>query len=232
MEKPERSEDLYRALGNEVNPARPILTGDVFESVPVLDLDGTTTIRTVMILDHPCSLRADGVKLTRRLLTAEVRRTTQGSWRQGYYNRMWLPAPFPAADGKTNPCAAFFDSCFHVSPEQLESGNRIACFNPLGINLMLQRRVKHFSRVTVQTYKFQEANLGVYEEADVIEEWCMEREDDGLKLDEASAECTRWLREKTGAQMRQDLLKDSQQRSIVRQQMRSALKELRKQSKP
>ncbi len=53
MEKPERSEDLYRALGNEVNPARPILTGDVFESVPVLDLDGTTTIRTVMILDHP-----------------------------------------------------------------------------------------------------------------------------------------------------------------------------------
>ncbi|MEU8744913.1 hypothetical protein OH540_07630 [Streptomyces sp. BPPL-273] len=61
------------------------------------------------------------------------------------------------------------DASYHASPEQLEAGNRIACHTPLGINLMLRRRVKHFSRVTVNTTDFMEANLGVYEEADMIE---------------------------------------------------------------
>jgi hypothetical protein len=227
MEKPEDTADLYRALGDEVNPARPILTGDVFENVEVINTDGTSTNRTVMILDHPCSLRKDGINLTPRLLTAEVRLTNGGSWRNGNYNRMFLPAPYPGADGRAKPCAAFFDSCYHVSPEQLDAGTRIACLSPVGINLMLQRRVKHFSRVTVQTHLFQEANLGVYEEADLIEDWCMAREDDGIKIGDAVAECVSWLTEDLGGRRRQDLLKDAQQRSTVRKQMRDRLKQLR-----
>ncbi len=230
MEKPREDADLYRALGEDVNPARPLVTGDVFENVTVIDIDGSSSTRTVMILDHPCSLRVDGVNLNPRLLTAEVRRCGSGSWRNGNYNRMFLPAPFPGADGKTNPCAAFFDSCFHVSPEQLQSATRIACLSPLGINLMLQRRVKHFSRVTVPTIDFQRANLGVYEEADLIEEWCMDREDDQVKTDEAVAECMAWLRNGEQGRRPQDLLKDAQQRSSVRQRMREAIKELRLQS--
>ncbi|MFF7259486.1 hypothetical protein ACFZCL_04220 [Streptomyces sp. NPDC008159] len=229
MEKPKDPADLYRALGDEVNPSRPILTGDVFENVEVTNTDASVTRRTVMILDHPCSLRTDGVTLTERLLTAEVRRTEPGSWRQGNYNRMFLPAPFPLADGKANPCAAFFDSCYHVSPDQLASGNRVACLTPLGVNLMLQRRVKHFSRVTVESFKFQEANSGVYEEADVIEDWCFDREDDGLKHSEAVAECVDWLREDVGGRTRQSMLKDPQQVSTVRQQMTQQLRALRRQ---
>ena len=166
MDKPKDPMDLYRALGDDVNPARPTLTGDIFEGVQVTNPDGTSTTRTVMILDHPCSLREDGVNLVARLLTAEVRRTSQGSWRQGNYNRMFLPAPYPGADGKASPCAAFFDASYHVSPEQLGAGNRIACLTPVGINLMLQRRVKHFSRVTVKTMDFMDANLGL-----APEEW-------------------------------------------------------------
>jgi hypothetical protein len=130
MEKPRDSADLYRALGEDVNPARPVLTGDVFKNVTVTETDGSSTTETVMVLDHPCSLREDGVNLAPRLLVAQVRRTQQGSWRSGNYNRMFLPTPFPGADGKANPCAAFFDSCFHVSPGQLEAGTRIAgCVN-------------------------------------------------------------------------------------------------------
>lgn len=231
MDKPSDPADLYRALGDDVNPARPTLTGDVFEDVPVTNPDGTTTIRTAMILDHPCSLREDGINLVDRLLVAEVRRTNQGSWRQGNYNRMFLPAPFPGADGKANPCAAFFDASYHVSPEQLEAGNRIACLTPAGINLMLQRRVKHFSRVTVKTFAFMEANLGVYDEADLIEDWCMLREDDGVKTSEAVAECVAWLQEDLGGRRRQDLLKDAQQRSTVRQQMRDHFRAQRAQNR-
>ncbi|WP_269857966.1 hypothetical protein [Streptomyces sp. RPT161] len=232
MEKPRDPAELYRALGEDVNPARPILTGDVFENVAVIDTDGSSTVETVMVLDHPCSLRGeDGVNLAARLVVAQVRRTQPGSWRTGHYNRMFLPAPFPGADGKANPCAAFFDSCFQVSPSQLEAGTRIACLTPAGINLMLQRRVKHFSRVTVETHKFNEANLGVYEEADLIEDWCLEREDRDVKSEEAFAECIAWLREDLGGRTRQGLLKDSQQRSTVRKQMTDYLRQLRAESR-
>ncbi|XKK60644.1 hypothetical protein HFP71_33525 [Streptomyces sp. ARC32] len=227
MEKPQDSADLYLALGEDVNLARPILTGDVFADVAITDTDGSSATRTVMVLDHPCSLRTDGFTLTPRLLTAEVRPTQQGSWRTGSYNRIFLPPPFPQAESKAAPCAAFFDSCFHVSPDQLRAGTRIACLSTLGVNLMLQRRVKHFSRVTVETAKFQEANLGVYEEADLIEEWCTDREDDGVKVDEAVAECVKWLTDGPAGRRPQDLLKDPQQRSTIRKQMRTAVKDLR-----
>ncbi|MEC4015971.1 hypothetical protein [Streptomyces sp. H27-D2] len=231
MEKPGDPADLYLALGEDIIAARPILTGDVFDGVEITDTDGTSIRRTIMVLDHPCSLRTDGVKLTSRLTAAEVARTQPASWR-GSFNRMLLPAPFPGADGKAHPCAAFFDTCYHLSPEQLEAGTRIACLSHQGINLLLQRRVKHFSRVTVPTFEFQEANQGVYEEADVIEEWCTSREDDGVKLSEATAECVCWLREKPVDRSRQDMLKDAQQRSTVRKQMRNRLKELRIGSTP
>ncbi|MEU2901336.1 hypothetical protein ABZ771_00335 [Streptomyces globisporus] len=227
MDKPNDPAEIYRALSDDVNPARPVLTGDVFAHVPVANTDGTFTERTVMILDHPCSLRQDGVNLVDRLLTAEVHRTEAGSWRNGHYNKMFLPAPYPDADGKANPCAAFFDASYHVSPEQLEAGTRIACLSPVGINLMLQRRVKHFSRVTVKAFEFMDANHGVYEEADLVEDWCMHRERDGVKTLDAVAECTEWLREGEPGRRRQDLLKDAQQRSTIRQQMRGHLKTLR-----
>lgn len=228
LDKPNDPADLYRALGDEVNPARPTLTGDVFEGVRVANTNGSFTEKTVMILDHPCSLREDGVNLAPRLLVAEVRQTTPGSWTKGNYNRMFLPAPYPGADGKGKPCAAFFDASYHVSPDQLDAGVRTACLTHLGVNLMLQRRVKHFSRVTVKAFEFMDANHGVYEEADIIEDWCMHREMDGIKIPDAVAECVEWLQEGVRGSRRQDLLKDSQQRSTVRQQMRTHLKEQRK----
>ncbi|MET8707787.1 hypothetical protein ACFV2A_01405 [Streptomyces californicus] len=230
LEKPNIPAEMYHALGDDVAPARPTLTGDIFENVAVANTDGTFTTRAVMILDHPCSLRPDGLNLAPRLLAAEVQPTPKGSWK-GNYNKMFLPAPFPGVGGEEGHCAAFFDVSFHVAPEQLDAGTRIACLSPLGINLMLQRRVKHFSRVTVKTFDFMEANVGVYEEADLLEDWCMFREDDGIKTLDAVAECISWLREGSPGSRRQDLLKDPQQRSTVRQQMRAHLREQRELSR-
>ncbi|MGW0467708.1 hypothetical protein ACWDX6_20960 [Streptomyces sp. NPDC003027] len=230
MERPTDPADLYYACGDDIVTARPVLTGDVFEGVSISDADGTTRLITAMILDHPCSLRTDGVNLTHRLTVAEVT-TVQGAQWNGSFNRMFLPEPYPRAHGRAQPCAAFFDKCYHVSPTQLEAGTRIACLSHFGINLLLQRRVKHFSRVLVPTFQFQEANVGVYEEADLIEEWCTEREDDEVKPLDATAECVAWLREAgPDGRRRQDLLHDPQQRSTVRKEMRSRLKELRQQA--
>ncbi|MGW7453373.1 hypothetical protein [Streptomyces sp. NPDC054787] len=227
MEKPEAPEDLYRAYGDDVVAARPILTGDVFDAVELIDTDGTKRQEMVMVLDHPCSLRTNGIDLVSRLTVAEVRSRQPGKW-EGSYNRFFLPAPFPGAEGPKQPSAAFFDACYHVSPEQLWAGVRMTCLSDFGLNLLLQRRVHHFSRVVVPTFEFQNANGGVYEEADLIEEWCLEREGDGLKPLEASAECVGWLREEEAGVRRQDLLRDPQKRSNVRRQMRAHLRQLNK----
>ncbi|MER6773117.1 hypothetical protein ABT389_25685 [Streptomyces bacillaris] len=226
LEKPGSPADLYRALGEDVSAARPILTGDVFTSVEARDADGTSQHRTIMILDHPCSLRTDGVNLAPRLTVAEVRTSQGGSWR-GNYGKIFLPSLTTTSEGTAENYAAFFDSCFLISPERLEAGERIACLSHHGINLLLQRRVMHFSRVVVPTFNFQEANQGVYEEADVVEDWCISREDDGVKPSDASLECANWLKEEVNGRRRQDMLKDAQQRSTVRKQMRDALKSLR-----
>ncbi|MER7871463.1 hypothetical protein ABTZ90_31110 [Streptomyces cellulosae] len=227
MEKPVDPEDLYRAWGDDVVSARPILTGDVFDGVQLIDTDGTKRHKTVMVLDHPCSLRTDGVNLMPRLTVAEVRHRQPGKW-EGCYNRFFLPAPFPGAEGPKQPSAAFFDACYHVSPEQLEAGTRLACLSDFGLNLLLQRRVHHFSRVVVPTFEFQNANGGVYDEADLVEEWCLDREEDGLKPLEAAAECVAWLREEEDGVRRQVLLRDPQRRSNVRRQMRGYLRKMHK----
>jgi hypothetical protein len=227
MEKPRSAADLYRALGDDVEIARPILTGDVFVDVDVIDADGSRRRMAVMILDHPCSLRSDGVNLVPRLTTAEVTSVAEaGPWR-GAYNRMHLPELRLGNDRDRRHSAAFFDQCYQVSPAQPEAAHRIACLSTLGINLLLQRRVHHFSRVVVPTSKFQEVNEGVYEEADIVEEWCWLREEDHVKTLDAAAECMSWLREVNDGVRRQDLLKDQQQRSSVRQQMREKIKRLR-----
>lgn len=104
----------------------------------------------------------------------------------------------------------------------------MACLSDFGLNLLLQRRVHHFSRVVVPTFEFQNANGGVYDEADLVEEWCLDREEDGLKPLEAAAECVAWLREEEDGVRRQVLLRDPQRRSNVRRQMRGYLRKMRK----
>jgi hypothetical protein len=68
----------------------------------------------------------------------------------------------------------------------------------------------------------------VYEEADLVEEWVEERLEAGLDIREAGVEAVKWLREDAGGGViRQELLKNPQSRSIVRQQLRAALRQHR-----
>jgi hypothetical protein len=63
-------EDLYRARADEVNPNRPLFTGDVFRDVPI---PGTQDHGMALILAHPCSFRMGAGKLADRILVAAVR---------------------------------------------------------------------------------------------------------------------------------------------------------------
>lgn len=223
-------DSLYRARGEEVVRHRPIFTGDVFEKATVQSI-GETKTKTVIVLQHPCALRADGVNLHSRLMVAELRNhkvIPPEEWETGHYAKMPMPELISSVtSGKRNQ-AAFFDEPYLVGAEALVLDKRIACLSQNGVNLLLQRWVHHNSRVVVPTHTYQGQTSPSYEEADLIEEWCEGRLDGGVELQEAATEAVKWLREDSGSGVsRQELLEDPQNRSTVRKHMRTTLRSLR-----
>ncbi len=131
---------LYRTRGNEVVHHRPVFTGDVFERVEVQGL-GSTKKKSIMVLQHPCALRTNGVDLTDRLLIAEVRThplIVIKAW-SGHLSKIPLPDLVPTVDSGRRHQAAFFDQPYFVAPENLYLAKRIACLSQVGVNLLLQR---------------------------------------------------------------------------------------------
>lgn len=104
-------DSLYRARGEEVTRHRPVCTGDVFEKVQVHGL-GTTKTKTVIVLQHPCALRSDGVSLHPRLMVAELRphRVIPAEDWAGHVSKMPLPELQPAVQSAKRNQAAFFEA--------------------------------------------------------------------------------------------------------------------------
>jgi hypothetical protein len=217
---------LYRARGDEVVAHRPYFTGDVFESVQVQNPDGSTKRKSVIVVQHPCAMRTNGVDLAPKLLVAELRnhRVIPPEEWTGYIKNMLLPDLIPTVTSGRRNQAAFFDELYVVTPEALVS--RVACLSQLGVNILLQRWVSHNSRVVVPTPTYNKVTSGVYEEADLIEEWCEERLPADVTPEKATAECVTWLREDVGGVTRQRMLEDEQHRSEIRKQMRFTIRSL------
>jgi hypothetical protein len=220
---------LYRSRGDEqVAPQRPTFTGDVFQGTTVISPEGEQQTIDAMIVQHPCALRTNGVDLNQGILMAEVRdfqEVASEKW-GGFLKRMPLPDLEAAPEG-TRPLhrAAFFDIVHVASSKRL--GKRIASMSQFGVNLMLQRWVHHNSRVVVPTVTYNEQTSGVFEEADLVEEWCYELEG-VVDPDRATRDAVAWLRQPAtaGDDMRQKLLDDPQQRSRIRMDMRAHLRAL------
>jgi hypothetical protein len=227
LEYPDDWDSLYLARGDEVQAHRPVFTGDVYSGIEV---PGESKNRAVMILQHPCALRSDGVTLHNRLLVAKVRPhplIQREDWR-GHIAKMPLPELIPSTDSGRRHQAAFFDELYLVAAAGLDPAKRIACMSQTGVNYLLQRWVHHNSRMLVPTWQYQQVSSAQYEEADLTEYWCEERMEDGLSIEEASVEALKWLREDAGdGVMRQQLLEDPQRRSAVRREMREHLKDVR-----
>lgn len=220
-EKPEW-DSLYRALGVDVARHRPVFTGDVFEKVDVQSI-GETKRKTVMLVQHPCALRVNGVDLSPRLLVVEVRQHPLVpilDWLK-HLSKMPLPHLYPQVESGKRNQAAFFDSVYLASPLQLDIDKRIACLSEIGVNLLLQRWVNHNSRTVVPTATYQKAVAPVFEEADILEDWCLDRVAAGKRtILEATQEALDILREDLGeGRTLQRMLEDPQTRSHVRREM-------------
>lgn len=216
---------LYRARGSENSPYRPCFTGDVYEGAEVRAPDGSVASKDVMVLQHPCAMRTNGIDLVSRLLVAEVRPhqfLPPKKW-STYSRVMPLPDLRLSQQGAARHHAALFAELDLVAPPAL--GQRIACLSARGINLLLQRWLHHNSRVVVPTGDFLKAVGGPFEEADLVEEWCEERASTDPAV--ASAECLAWLRQPSTPEgiPRQRLLEDEQNRSTIRREMRRHLRD-------
>jgi hypothetical protein len=220
-------DSLYRSRGAEVVAHRPFFTGDVFTKTTVRGADEPRT-RSIALLQHPCALRVNGVDLTNRLIVAEVKPfqiLTAPAWR-GHFSRMPLPDLIRTVAEKKRHHAIFFESVYVVASADLAPERRIACLSPVGVNILLQRWVSHNSRVIVPAATYQEVTGGPYEEADIVEDWCETRIQQGTTAELATHEAARWLREKPGhaGARRQDQLRNPQMLSGIRKEMRTILK--------
>ena len=92
-----------------------------------------------------------------------------------------------------------------------------------GVNLLMQRWVHHNSRVIVPTHEYQVATGSQFDEADIIEEWWIDRAEDGVLLNDAVVEIDTWLTGDRSVSAPRSRLEDPQQRSSVRRDVRELL---------
>lgn len=217
-------ESLYRARGDEVVAQRPVFTGDVFFDVTV---EGEEQNRNVIVLQHPCVIRK-GIELTPKLLVAEVASAgllPPSQWVEKFYRQ--LPLADLVAEDKSKHYAAYFDRHHLIKRTDVVLDHRIATMSQRGVNLLMQRWVHHNSRMVVPTQEYQKVTSAQYEEADIVEEWCIDREEDGVALDGATVEIDSWLTGDKSSPSPRARLDDPQQRSAVRREVRAHLRAAR-----
>lgn len=204
---------LYVAVGEHVNPTRPLFTGDIFDHVEIPGVGTTAAI----LIGHPCSIRGRGGQLNPRTPVAAVKhhqKVGSNQWRSGFFNR--FPLPGLPLDGTFH--VAQLDLFGLALTDDLRSATRVACLSHPGINLLQQRLVFHQTRLEVPTRLFQQAFDHTYEEADLLEDWSTELE--GIDP-EPSASFEIWIR--GGQPSRQDRLVTHEERAPVRREMKAEI---------
>ncbi|WOQ69609.1 MULTISPECIES: hypothetical protein [Bacteria] len=215
LETPAVPELIFMAKGAEVDPTRPIFTGDVFRR-----RDGSTMWA---VLQHPCALRREGSDLLEQILVARVVEVQghRSSWSKEAYRRM----PLPGLQEGHEKHSIDFLALDLLGPDDLLDGcERIAVLSEQGVNLLLQRWVHHNSRVVVKTITFNEQISGPFAEADLQAEWMTDLEGTDSATSAAFHEWIRAGAEGGAGVNRQTLLDDPQTRAGVRRQMRVEIK--------
>lgn len=213
LETPDHPESIYLARLNDVGEHRPLFTGDIYRLG-----DG----RMVMILQHPCAVRA-GVDLNPRLLVALVSPDKlRSSWAKAPFAKMPLPKLIADKDH-----SADFIALDVVDSATLVASEKLAVLSPSGVNLLMQRWVHHNSRVAVPTHTYSDVTTGPFDEADLIEEWVTDRVEAGTRARAAEEECSSWLDVKFNGRRRRELLGDPQHASTVRRDARAHRKSVK-----
>jgi hypothetical protein len=218
LEIPGSIEDLCLARADDVNPNRPLFTGDVIDGVVVPILGDEP--QPVAIVSHPCSMRA-GASLAELLHVAPV--TLYQAPNDQVWNKHFKVMPLGPVGGIEHAVARL-DKMTLVAGAEIEVDKRVFCATRPGINLMRQRLVHHLTRVVVPTFDFDAEAAGAHEEAELLEDWTDEAVRCGTAVAAACIEFHEWITETDGDRTRQDALVDPQEVPGIRRAMRAELK--------
>lgn len=205
LETPEDAEDLYLARGSEVDPNRPIFTGDV------LAVEG----QLALLLQHPCAMRRGGT-LAPMLLAASVKSDASipQDWHSNY-RKMFLPNLHETSTDS----AAEFDDILVLTSDDASGAQRVATLSEVGVAYLMQRWVYHNTRVRVATRTFIDTLAPQTEEADLETDWVGHFVgDDGGNRSDAATAFHAWLDENQRA--RRTRLVDSAGRAAIRRELR------------
>lgn len=214
--------DLYLSRGQDVNPRRPLFTGDVFADVAI---PGIQSSGMAMIIAHPCTLRGKHAQLKEHVLVAAVRDHAEpgkGAWAKGYFGLMPLPRLVDAGFHVVR-----FDDMGRAQTADLLQTQRLACLSVPGINLLQQRLIWHLTRFEVETHRLHEAFAHTFEEADLLEEWNEVVCDAGIAETEAATLFEGFIRaDRGGDRTLQEDLRNPQLRASVRSAVRAEARRL------
>lgn len=207
-----QSSELYLARGSDVNPLRPLFTGDIFADAAI---PGVQDSGMAVVVAHPCSMRGSQASLRPRVLVAAVHERAAVAaemWTRGHFDETPIPELILGSYH-----VGRLDELGKALTADLDSGARLACMSAYGINLLQQRLVWHLTRFEVPTRSFQEAFDHTLHEVDLLEEWNDELCPAGLGEPEAAVRFEEFIRrEQASGRTLQKDLREPQRRSTVR----------------
>jgi hypothetical protein len=169
LDAPADDEELYLAVGDDVDDLRPVNQGDVYEGIALPGFEAGHH-DLVMLATHPCSLRK-GAALKPRLQAAPVTRAksiTAHEWATDHKRSMPLPQ---LRDGKFY--AATLTEVSIVTPAQLAAASRIATLSDKGVQLLNQRLIWAMTHTVVGLDTVAEFAAPALAELELLEEWNM-----------------------------------------------------------
>lgn len=219
---------IWRYRAGEIPEHRPFTTGDVFKAIIDVPLKrGAPVERTFVVLQHPCTMRSDGVNLRDGILVAVVTKGSKiSSWpTDRVYNKMPLPhlvpkqiagidSP-PAVDDAVECWEAEFETFALASATDLDAAKRIAVMDLEGIGLLLQRLTHYLTRAAPALHLFVESVKGADLEVEILEEWIGRAIASGCDVTQATMECVEWLRTEENGTTRQKALDRPESRHRV-----------------
>jgi hypothetical protein len=214
-------EELYDQRG-DVAWARPLLQGDVFDGI-VLPGFGEKPMK-VQIVSHPCAMRT-GANLTQRVTVAPVEphAAVSGTAWDGSLRIM----PLAELSHGEHFATRFVD--ITAAPGQLLTRpRRIATLSHLGIYVLQQRLIKHYTRVEMPLELLRRESAAVLTEAVLQWDWLEEVLTDAELGNESAIEAEakvfdNWLGE--GSPSCRELLRHEVHHSDVRRRVRHASRE-------
>jgi hypothetical protein len=164
---PETEDDLYLARGDEGSPHRPVLQGDIFESITIPGVE--TPHSHALVIAHPCSMRAGALVKPRLQMLPVIRHDGLpfSQWARGHFGV--FPLPNLLFDG--DHYAASFEESGMVPTAELSLDRRICCLTEGGLLLLQQRYVHHLTRVVVPRFRLKQVSGPMLTEVELQEDW-------------------------------------------------------------